>query len=180
MTTDGLTIEWETTKFERFVRELLRGVEHEMLPKVIRKVALDFLAGVIPRTPVDTGRARAGWVSYVESHGQMVQITGPNVTAEAIAQGKEEGSFREQFTRREAFVEIINAVEYIVILEYGHSDQQPAGMMRITFREIQAGQDLTKELAAEFRKQIREADRKAGRTTSAALARRGEAVTVSL
>lgn len=169
---DGLTIEFVTEGFEAFVRSLLTAIPHEVEERAIRKVAIDFLSRVIPRTPVDTGRARAGWQSYLLDHGHASPVTGRD--PQAIVEGTAEGTWSEKFTQREAFVEIVNAVEYIVFLEYGSSDQAPAGMMRITFKEFEAGDRLTKALREELRGAIRKADREAERTTKAALRRRGE------
>ena len=55
---------------------------------------------------------------------------------------------------------LVNAVDYIVILEFGGSDQAPAGMMRLTFRELQAGETLTKALRDELVREIIATNRK--------------------
>lgn len=72
--------------------------------KVRKKVSFDIHSRIKARTPVDTGRAKAGW---------MLQIGG----SEDL---------------------IFNNVEYINMLEYGHSQQAPAGMVRVTIAEFQA------------------------------------------
>jgi hypothetical protein len=167
---DGLTIDFVTEGFEEFARQLLLGIPKRVEPIAIKKVAIDFLTAVIKRTPVDDGRARAGWQSYLVDHGIPVHLG--DVDAKAVAEGTAEGTWEESFTKREAFIEIINAVNYVIYLEYGHSKQAPAGMMRITFKEFQAGEKLTDALREEFRKEIIKADKKARAKARAALARK--------
>ena len=166
---DGLTIELITEGWEVFVRQLLKGMPKEVEEVAIRKVAIDFLAAVIKKTPKDTARAQAGWQSYLIDHGLPSPVSGD---PEAIIQGTAEGTWDERFTSRESWIEIINAVEYIIYLEYGSSGQAPAGMMRLTFREFQAGDKLTKELQERFRKEIIKADKKAKEAARAALRKR--------
>ena len=71
------------------------------------------------RTPIDTGQARRGWAA-------------PEMT--------------ESGDRLEVF--ITNEVEYIVALEFGHSQQAPTGMLRNSMREIAGsfGQVIFKDL----------------------------------
>lgn len=77
---------------------------------------------VILKTPVDTGIARTGWQFGVgnkpggEADGDPI-----NALIAAVQPMKvgELGYF-------------INVVPYIIPLEYGHSKQAPAGMLRIT------------------------------------------------
>jgi hypothetical protein len=70
---------------------------------VFRKTALEVEKRVVIRTPVDTGRARAGWGLAMQ--GKFTAV-------------------------------LANNVPYIVKLEYGHSKQAPAGMVRPTLAEF--------------------------------------------
>jgi len=167
---DGLTFDLITDGWEAFVKDLLRCVERDE-GKLVRKIAIDFVKAVIPKTPVDQGRARAGWQSYLLDQGMPIRISGRNVTEQAVVEGTAEGTFREEFSRDDAFVEIINGVSYIIYLEYGSSDQAPAGMVRITFREFEASEKLTKEYRAMLRDEIAEANKAADAAARRALHR---------
>lgn len=100
---------------------------------VVRKVTLDVARGVVMRTPVDTGRARANWQF---GEGQVptgeVGAADPNGTA-TIAQ------LATQIDRTKAggVSYIANNLPYILPLEYGHSQQAPSGMVRTTLTEYQ-------------------------------------------
>lgn len=129
--------------------------------KVLRGVALDLLGRVIKRNPVDEGRARAGWTPYLDANSKSVDVGGRS--AAAVARGKTEGSYRQKFDSVESFIEIINAVPYIVPLEFGHSTQAPFGMLRLSMLELQMGKLMTRELKKEFLKAILEVNRQMGR-----------------
>lgn len=83
--------------------ESLKKQAQKNAENMITELAMIALAKIQKRTPVDTGRARAGW-----------QIAKP-----------------DKYTAL-----IYNSVEYIVYLEYGHSQQAPRGMVRLTAKEI--------------------------------------------
>jgi len=162
---DNLSLELETKKFNRWARSFAKGMEREAAEKTLEKIAFDFLARVIKNTPVDTGRARGGWTSFLVAAGvgtgSVRQGAGSAFSSEEVAKGLSESFFQKNFRARKPFILLINAVQYIVALEFGHSDQAPAGMMRITFREMQAGQTLTKELRVQLREQFKKANRRA-------------------
>ena len=155
---DRLTLEFETEQFRRWTEDLIRGMEKDGAERALKAIAFKFISLVIPKTPVDEGRARGGWMSYLLANGQPVSTGGSDPTA--IAEGIAAGSFQERFSRSEQFIILVNAVEYIVILEFGHSDQAPAGMMRLSFRELQAGETLTKEVRRELVREITKTNRK--------------------
>lgn len=149
---DRFTVKFETRRFQRFTRELVKAMPPAIRRKTLRAVALEFLGKVIKRTPVDKGRARSGWTPFLDALGKSAAVGGSDPAAQA--RGKSEGSYREEASA----ITIINGVPYIVPLETGHSKQAPAGMMRITMRELASGQALTKELLAEYKRQIIRAD----------------------
>lgn len=84
------------------------------------------------KTPVDTGRARASWVISVGSintsvapeaaSGQKVVTADPSIPAVQVGQ----------------VAYVTNSLPYIRALEYGHSAQAPAGMVRLTAAEMPA------------------------------------------
>lgn len=118
-----LTLEFETEKFSRWTSALLADVHPEVAEKGLRKLAFDFLAAVIRKTPVDQGRARAGWTAFLDAEGGVSDVrrysappggSNSNVSQSAVAQGKGEGDSKTNFTGSRQFVTIINGVEYIL------------------------------------------------------------------
>lgn len=75
---------------------------------VFRKAVAKIFAAIQKRTPVDTGHARSGWKL------EQVEAT--------------ETSLRFR---------IVNSVGYVIYLEFGWSDQAPAGMVRVTLLEAE-------------------------------------------
>lgn len=156
---DGFPFEFETEGFREWTELAVKEVERDMARKVLRALALDFIRRVIERTPVDKGRARGGWASFAIAQGRKPKIGGsePAETAAGIA----EGSFREGgFGADDQFIEIINGVSYIVLLEFGSSGKAPAGMMRITFREMQMSGKVGKEMKAQLEKTFTQVNRR--------------------
>lgn len=141
----------ETSKFDAFCDSMRQGMTGRQQATLMRATALKFIAMVVPETPVDTGRARAGWAAMADASGVPVHIGG---TSEGVAKGRAEGSFELFETRDKAGVRIRNGVPYIVPLEYGHSDQRPEGFVRVTLRRMRTGilgdalQDLRSKMAS--------------------------------
>lgn len=112
---------------------------HKNVDVVMQKTAFELFKRVILRTPVDTGRARANWgvtiakprldspaepnVTYVDENGQA-----------AVGKAAEE-VFRWEPEKQESIF-LTNNVPYIGALEYGHSQQAPAGMVRVVVEEF--------------------------------------------
>jgi len=155
----SFSITIESQEFNRHVADFMRK---STLPAaiVIKKFAFDLLAKIIKHTPVDTGRARGGWLPAMERLAgdtgkvAVINISGgsKNFDQQAVEEGKTEGDFIDNTNNmfgREQWVEIINGVEYVIYLEYGHSQQAPYGMVRLSMREIrgaQLPQDMVQEL----------------------------------
>ena len=128
---------------DKFAASLDVGVE-----TVIKKLALDIFTGVVRKTPVDTGRARASWVIGAER-----PLNSPELNA-----GRE---FTEAEATRFAMTELIelnrlkpydtvfisNSLPYITALEDGSSKQAPGGMVAVTLSETE--RDL-KRITDEF------------------------------
>lgn len=110
--------------------------------EVMRKAAFDLMRDVQLDTPVDTGRARAGWTPFFKAIGKpgitggLTRIGGREVfvleQGIAQAQGESEGSARLDEAALE--IEIQNRVPYIVFLERGWSGQAPQGMVEKNLR----------------------------------------------
>lgn len=140
-----------TDKINRFLDELRHDLP-EVQEKVVRASGFQFTAHVTSTpvgestldgsmintvaTPVDTGRARAGWASFAESEGHPIRISGPHVDGGEVEKGKKEGRHDFQSDDQGASLQIRNAVPHIVPLEYGHSEQAPGGFARIALRRM--------------------------------------------
>lgn len=118
---------------------------------VIQKLAFDGLAGLLGRTPVDTGRARASWrmginrvntsVSPPRTRSGRSVGQGPATKGEIAEQAK---GLTAQFGDT---VHLTNNLPYIQDLEDGSSIQAPAGMLQITFFELTLKLNRTLALA---------------------------------
>lgn len=171
----NVTLDMETEAFRKWSAGLIRHMDARGAKQTLRVLAFEFLNRVIAKTPVDLGRARGGWASYLIANGKGVLRTATKgqkrqrdvegkflkgrFEKDDFAEGVSEGSFEEKFTGSEQFILLINAVKYIVLLEFGSSDQAPAGMMRITFREMRANKSGQKALREEFVKAVAAANR---------------------
>ena len=156
------SMEVETKMFNKHIRQFNRKT-HISSAKVIKKFAFDLLSRIVRKTPVDTGRARAGWYVAMEKLGQgSIAIstkpkggrkakTGFSTSAEA--QGRAAGKFIDHtgMQYHDKWVEIINGVSYAIFLEFGHSKSAPHGMVRISMRELRRGQ-LPKDMSDQLRK----------------------------
>lgn len=107
----------DTRMWDEFTEQATRELDTEQQKKWIRAMALEFIKEVIPRTPVDTGRARAGWT--LERRGPDNSYFRVNTRLFGGAEGQ-----------------IFNGVPYISYLELGSSQQAPGGFVRQTLREI--------------------------------------------
>lgn len=146
---DEMTINWETRKFRAFTHEMVKEMEDEQAEKALKKTAIDLLKRVIRKTPVDTGRARGGWLAFLEEENVAVNVSqdaGGNFSQEEVQRGIEEGDFEVDFRGASKRIQIMNGVEYIIPLEFGHSEQSPAGMLRIAMREMRTKGELTDEM----------------------------------
>jgi hypothetical protein len=90
----------------------VRLMQRQRFEQVIDAFITETLVTVRSRTPIDTGTARSGWERFP-----------PGTSIPGTTQW------------------VFNNVPYIVPLEYGHSQQAPAGMARITAAESQARMD---------------------------------------
>ena len=170
---DGFTLDFDIEGFRQWTELAVKEVEKDAARKVLRALALDFIRRVIEKTPVDTGRARGGWASFAIAQGRSPRLGGTKrggiskavgaglEATEAQALGISEGEFREGgFGAADQFIEIINGVSYIVLLEFGSSPKAPAGMMRITFKEMQMANVMTKEMKTQLTRTFTQVNRR--------------------
>lgn len=171
----NVTLDMETKAFNSWTVAMVSDMEGRAARQVLRALAFEFLDRVIAKTPVDLGRARGGWASYLIAKGRGAIRTAQKgqqrqrdvkgkflkgaFEADTFEEGVAEGSFEENFSGAEQFILLINAVKYIVLLEFGSSDQAPAGMMRITFQEMRVHRSGQKHLRDEFVKAVARTNR---------------------
>lgn len=99
---------------------------------VIRKIALDLFKRVILKSPVLTGRFKGNWqvaigsipAGVLEIDDKSGSATISKMTAAVL--GLKAGQV----------IYLVNNLEYARPLEYGHSKQAPAGVVRITVQEF--------------------------------------------
>lgn len=101
---------------------------------ITQKIALYALSGVVLKTPVAEGRARANW--GVELGTWTAQVNDnydkngmPTINA---------GQSIIQNSKAYEVVYLSNSLPYINRLENGWSQQAPAGMVTVTLAEIEA------------------------------------------
>lgn len=113
----------------------LQGFEDRSLEKIdriIRYTVLEIRTRLIIRTPVDTGRARNGWILGVDA-----RPAGEPGGLDPTGQGAAERIAAAVPYRAAGHVYFIaNNVPYIRDLEDGGSKQAPSGMAKITLLEV--------------------------------------------
>ena len=98
----------------------------------VRKICLDLVTGIVLKTPVDTGRARANWFTSIgnptDNVTESIDASGSSTIASSLsAISKATGNV----------LWITNNLPYIYRLEFeGWSRQAPAGMVRVTVNDI--------------------------------------------
>lgn len=99
----------------------------------LREIIIELGGSLIRMSPVDTGRFRGNWQFSITAPAggtlDTVDPTGAETTARLVGDSIE---FRAGTT---GF--IVNNLPYAIPLEYGHSDQAPGGMVRITQARFQ-------------------------------------------
>lgn len=97
--------------------------------EIVVSTLFEINKGVISATPVDTGRARGGWVASIgsPSTGGSTDTTGAKTISSANNKAKKAPGNVYYLT---------NGVEYIEYLEYGRSQQAPQGMARVTVKDV--------------------------------------------
>ena len=97
--------------------------------EAVRRIALRLWQELVARTPVDTGRARAAWVTSLDEPSDEVPPPGnygppspPDLSRLTLANR----------------VFIVNGVPYAVELEEGSSKQAPAGMVRVSLAQVRS------------------------------------------
>ncbi len=105
----------------------------EAIDDVFRDVVIEIGTSVIRLSPVDTGRFKGNWQFTVGAPSNQSIDTFDKAGHETIA------TLVAEVSKLEAgqVAYIVNNLVYGVPLEYGHSDQAPAGMVQITLARFQ-------------------------------------------
>ena len=127
-----ITMQAEIGPFNAFVSRFIAGMNSKKGSWAIMSIAQRAMRLIMQKTPVDTGRCRAGW--YVGMNALAAAVGGPTYTAGTQAQreGMGRGSIVMNLNGPVKSIVITNGVEYAPRLEYGYSGQAPWGMVRIT------------------------------------------------
>ncbi|MDY6852287.1 MAG: hypothetical protein SV487_09495 [Thermodesulfobacteriota bacterium] len=121
--------------FYRRVDRLKRSAQ-QSASRLTADLALELLILVVNQTPVDTGRARAGWrlTSNPGSHWKPGP-KGPYPNQDELIAAQRARLDPDQDGPA---VYLVNNVEYIVSLEMGRSRRAPAGMVRTGLEFLRA------------------------------------------
>ncbi len=123
--------------FEADLKKFAETVDTDV-KKVVKRVAFTVFRKLVKMTPVDTGRARAGWFMQVDKPGDDIPPEGkksyppPKMTI----RGKL-GDY--------PVIVIYNNVPYIQALNDGHSKRAPANFVELALHETD------QEIAAELK-----------------------------
>lgn len=98
-----------------------------------RKIALQVLAGVVFRSPVDTGRFRASWVAQA---GRINTAVAPEGAAEYAAPNAAKLLASSGLKQPFGVLYVSNSLPYAVRLEEGWSGQAPAGIIGPTIQTV--------------------------------------------
>lgn len=119
------------------LKEVMPLVERG-LSKLVRAVAIDTLRGVVERTPVTTGRARANWrvgINTVDADVEEPPAGGWS-EAEATQLAMEEAGKLPKNLPALVEVNITNNVDYMDGMENGSATQMPTGMAKLTVQTV--------------------------------------------
>lgn len=117
----GRSNEQTAREFGEFVRSKIAQMSAEKASIVQRKLALTFVAQVLPATPVDKGRARGGWQLEVGRTPRFVDRLDPGGNIGLADANNILGSYQQgiQAGRDPEIVWIGNNVPYIEVLDSG-------------------------------------------------------------
>lgn len=118
----------------QFVLDISRFVEKQKLDAndVVRGSLYQLFSRIIDKTPVDTGRAKGNWIATIgEPSNAKTGVLDPKGEKSkdrvAVALGKFD-------IYRDKKLFFSNTLPYIVMLEFGWSQQSPIGMVRLALQ----------------------------------------------
>lgn len=114
--------------------EIIAEIVDENVADTVRRAALAADQAVVLATPVDTGRARANWVTSVGAPDYTTSESTDPSGSSAIAQGQRAvGGYKAGA----GGIFITNSLPYIARLEDGYSKQAPGGMTKFALQAAQ-------------------------------------------
>lgn len=124
--------------FEKDIKKWTRKVEKKIVPKKIRGLGLQTLSTLMKKSPVNEGVFRGNWNVGINIKDTSIdEYAGSNNNKYALDSYKfNEGASRIGAVKAGDTINISNALPYAMRLEYGYSDQAPAGMVRTTIMEL--------------------------------------------
>jgi hypothetical protein len=130
-------------QFQKELDDFYRNSVPEAHGKIVRKVSLQILSGVVQETAVDTGRARGGWTVTTGSPSEIVPPLREGhieeKKAESIVLTETINKGWDKIHSAQPMKEVIwvtNNVPYIEDLEDGSSKQAPDGMVQRTLERV--------------------------------------------
>jgi len=138
-----LSVQWGTAQFNRFIADFLNATGADT-STALKKFTFDLMNRVILRTPVATGRARAGWTAAGKELG--IKVPRPKLKPGDKGGPIDEGEYEEHLEGDRQWIRVANNVDYIMDLEYGHSKQAPFGMVRISMAELRSQDTLLTDI----------------------------------
>lgn len=118
-----------TLSIDKFADDLVE----EQVVAVTQKLALTALRGVVMKSPVDTGRFRGNWNVGIGSIDYSITDNVDKTGQETINKG---AGIVDRAPAYQA-IWISNNLPYANRLENGWSKQAPAGMVALTFAELE-------------------------------------------
>ena len=104
--------------------------------RAAKKIAMEAFKRVIMRSPVDTGRFRANWGVSIGSPYTGSDQNGSDKSGDTTVMNS--ATVAAGWNAKKSIF-LMNNLAYAVPLENGHSQQAPAGMVRLTIAELQNG-----------------------------------------
>lgn len=111
----------------------------DKVAQIQRAVFLDISKRVIDMTPVDTGRARSGWVGDVDKFTVDTNAIESNLSPEAATAKAMDSALKATASHKTGQdLTLGNSVEYIQYLNSGSSKQAPAGMTDVVLNSFKS------------------------------------------
>lgn len=119
-----------------FALDLAKFAEQaqEAIDETLQEVVIELGNSLIRMSPVDTGRFRGNWQFSIGTPASgSLDVNDPSGNETSARIVGDSILFKAGETAY-----IVNNLPYAIPLEYGHSDQAPGGMVRITLARFQA------------------------------------------
>ena len=124
----------ETRRFVKAVKKHTKRMTIDAALKELKEIAFEVLRGVVIRTPVDIGHAKAGWLVTSGAPATTVPLAVDKAGSTTMSNGR---NVIDRHNNIKKILWIVNNVIYIGALEAGHSRlQAPQGMVRLTLQRI--------------------------------------------